>query len=241
MVTGANRGIGLGLVKQLLKNNDIQIVIATALDPNDAKMSGVFSPTLELNEIKDGRLKVVKLDVTCDCSIKSAYSEGDAERTELFVTVSLLSVLSLLFQTLLPLIRKAASQKKSDEYSVERAAVLNISSIAGSTGSISMTTDRFGNLAYRMSKVPSPLCSIQDNFLLQAAMNSFTKTMAVDLEPEHIIFTCFDPGWVKTDMGGSDAMLTIEQSTSDLVSSFLKLNKQHNGGYFTRNLDPIPY
>lgn len=49
MVTGANRGIGLGLVKQLLKNNDIQIVIATALDPNDAKMSGVFSPTLVMN------------------------------------------------------------------------------------------------------------------------------------------------------------------------------------------------
>ncbi|VDO18968.1 unnamed protein product [Heligmosomoides polygyrus] len=276
MVTGANRGIGLGLVKELLKHKDIQIVIATARKPNDAK---------KLNEIKDDRLKLLKLDVTCDCSIKSAYSEvekivgdkgltkpnradinksldtnatsavvliqwlalvrsfcslfpismqlttfqGDVQRTRLFLTLfSLFSVLScaLLFQTFLPLLRKAASQKKSDEFSVERAAILNISSTAGSTGSISMTTERFGNLAYRMSK---------------AAMNSFTKTMALDLEPEHILSTCFCPGWVKTDLGGSDAMLTIEQSASDLVSSFLKLNKQHNGGFFTRNLDPIPY
>ncbi|VDP36306.1 unnamed protein product [Heligmosomoides polygyrus] len=244
MVTGANRGIGLGFVKEFLKNKDIQIVIATARKPNDAK---------ELNEIKNNRLKLLKLDVTCDCSIKSAYSEvekivGDKGLTVLVNNAGALvryvtdqkpnradinksldtnaTSAVVLIQTFLPLLRKAASQKKSDEYSVERAAILNISSTGGSTGNISMTTERYGSLAYRMSK---------------AAMNSFTKTMAVDLEPEHILSTCFCPGWVKTDMGGSDAMLTIEQSASDLVSSFLKLNEQHNGGFFTRNLEPIPY
>lgn len=48
MVTGANRGIGLGLVKELLKHKDIQIVIATARKPNDAKVNGAFNPTIVL-------------------------------------------------------------------------------------------------------------------------------------------------------------------------------------------------
>ncbi|EPB69509.1 hypothetical protein ANCCEY_11415, partial [Ancylostoma ceylanicum] len=39
LVTGANRGIGLGLVKEFLKNKDIQHVIATARDPSTAKVS----------------------------------------------------------------------------------------------------------------------------------------------------------------------------------------------------------
>ncbi|PIO52897.1 hypothetical protein TELCIR_25789, partial [Teladorsagia circumcincta] len=66
MVTGANRGIGLGLVKEFLKNKEIRHVIATARDPNNAK---------ELKEISDSRLSTIKLDVTCDESIRSAYKE----------------------------------------------------------------------------------------------------------------------------------------------------------------------
>ena len=36
LVTGANRGIGLALVKEFLKRKDIQVVIATARDPAKA-------------------------------------------------------------------------------------------------------------------------------------------------------------------------------------------------------------
>ncbi|VDO70947.1 unnamed protein product [Heligmosomoides polygyrus] len=66
MVTGANRGIGLGLVKEFLKNSSIHTVIATARNPNSAK---------GLNDIKDRRLKTIKLDVTNDDSIKNAYTQ----------------------------------------------------------------------------------------------------------------------------------------------------------------------
>ncbi|KAK5974973.1 hypothetical protein GCK32_022706, partial [Trichostrongylus colubriformis] len=37
MVTGANRGLGLGLVKEFLKNKEICQVIATARNPDNAK------------------------------------------------------------------------------------------------------------------------------------------------------------------------------------------------------------
>ncbi|KAK5979400.1 C-factor domain protein [Trichostrongylus colubriformis] len=165
MVTGANRGIGLGLVKEFLKNKEIRHVIATARDPSKAT-------------------------------------------------------------TFLPLLRKAASQVTSDEFSSNRAAILNISSGVGSIGTNTSGSGQFGSLAYRISK---------------SALNSLMKTVSIDLEPEHILVASFCPGWVQTDMGGAGASITVEESASALVSSFAKLNKEHHGGYFRRSLEPIPY
>ncbi|KAK6032768.1 c-factor domain protein [Ostertagia ostertagi] len=83
-----------------------------------------------------------------------------------------------------------------------------------------------GILAYRISK---------------SALNSLAKTVAIDLEPEHILVASFCPGWVQTDMGGPKAHLTIDQSVTQLLKSFSQLNKNHHGGYFNKELEPIPY
>ncbi|PIO72562.1 hypothetical protein TELCIR_05507 [Teladorsagia circumcincta] len=68
--------------------------------------------------------------------------------------------------------------------------------------------------------------------------------MAVDLESDKILVAQFCPGWVQTDMGnmgGKVAAITVEESTSALVNAMSKLTKEHNGGYFDRNLRVIPY
>ncbi|VDM83621.1 unnamed protein product [Strongylus vulgaris] len=75
----------------------------------------------------------------------------------------------------------------------------------------------------------------------QSALNSLMRTMAADLKSEHILVAMLCPGWVKTDMGGSGATLTVEQSTGALVSSFYKLTKEHHGGFFRRDLTPVPF
>lgn len=66
LVTGGNRGIGLGLVKELLKDKGIQHIIATARKPDEAK---------ELKEVTDSRLHLVALEVDNDDSIGQAYSQ----------------------------------------------------------------------------------------------------------------------------------------------------------------------
>ncbi|KIH56449.1 hypothetical protein ANCDUO_13369 [Ancylostoma duodenale] len=86
LVTGANRGIGLGLVKEFLKNEDIQHVIATARDTSAAK---------ELNEIKDKRLVLLPLDLTCDDSIRNLYTEFCRQRVKLVLVELLGQLLSL--------------------------------------------------------------------------------------------------------------------------------------------------
>ncbi|KAK6751334.1 hypothetical protein RB195_002989 [Necator americanus] len=244
LVTGANRGIGIGLVREFLKNKDIVHVIGTARDPSAAK---------ELNEIKDKRLTVLKLDVTCDESIKNLYGEvekivGDRGLTMLVNNAGIyvkystnqepnradliknfntnVASVAVITQTFLPLLRKAAAQVSTDEFSVNRAAIINISSGAASIGNNTTGSGPMGLLAYRVSK---------------SALNSLMKTMSIDLEPEHILVSMFCPGWVKTDMGGPNATLTLEQSMEALVPSIYKLSKEHQGGYFMRDLTPIPF
>ncbi|PIO74431.1 putative C-factor [Teladorsagia circumcincta] len=128
---------------------------------------------------------------------------------------------TVLTQVFLPLLRRAAA-RGTDEFSIDRAAVLNISS---NMASVAANKDGTG-LAYRMSK---------------SALNSVTKTISVDLEKEHILVVAFHPGWVRTGMGGDDAEISVEESVTALTSSFAKLNKMQNGGYFSRYLDAMAY
>ncbi|WKY08563.1 hypothetical protein Q1695_007801 [Nippostrongylus brasiliensis] len=220
LITGANRGIGLALVKEFLKNSGITHLIATARDPSGAK---------ELNDIKDNRLKVLKLDVTNDAEIKTLYNEvsnivGEKGLTVLVNNAGIVvkyrsnqepnradiirnfdvnaASVAVLTQTFLPLLRKAASQKSTDEYSIDRAAVLSISSAAGSIATNTTGSGPFESLAYRMSK---------------SALNSLMKTMSIDLQSEHILITCFCPGWVQTDLGGQSAPITMYELAKEIL------------------------
>lgn len=73
-----------------------------------------------------------------------------------------------------------------------------------------------GLYAYRMSKV---------------ALNMSTKSMSIDLKNEKILCIAMHPGWVKTDMGGSHAPLTIDTSCKQMVETILGLNEAHNGTF----------
>ena len=106
----------------------------------------------------------------------------------------------------LPLLKKAANQCSSDEFSYNRAAILNISSGMGSIGDNTSGTGTFGALAYRMSKV---IFAFIKGIYFQSALNSFAKTISLDLLEQHILIASFCPGWVQTDMGGPRAAITV--------------------------------
>ncbi|CAJ0603912.1 unnamed protein product [Cylicocyclus nassatus] len=253
LVTGANRGIGLGLVKQFLKNKDIKHVIATTKDESSSKENQTPESQEGLKQISDKRLKVVELDLTCDNSVKNMYPQvekivGDhglnvlLNNAGIFVNYTTnqkpdrsaliknfdtnAASVAVLTQTLLPLVRKAAKQSQSDEFSIERAAILNISASIGSISENTSGSGHPGLLAYRISK---------------AALNALMRTMAVDLEKDRILVANFNPGWVETAIGGKQAPMTVDEAAERLVPTFYKLTKEHNGGFFEADLKPIPF
>ena len=79
--------------------------------------------------------------------------------------------------------------------------------------------------AYRMSK---------------AALNALTRTLAAELGEGSIKVNSMCPGWVKTDMGGSDAPRTVEQGAETAVWLAMLPEDGPNGGFF-RDKKPIAW
>lgn len=95
---------------------------------------------------------------------------------------------------------------------VQRATIVNMSSMLGSI----QDNGQGGLYAYRMSKT---------------ALNMATKSMSIDLKNEQILCVAMHPGWVKTDMGGLNAPLTIDTSCNQMVNTIFELNETHNGTF----------
>ncbi len=81
----------------------------------------------------------------------------------------------------------------------ERPKVIHISSGLGSIGD----NTSGGAYGYRMAK---------------AALNMACRSMAVDLRDAGITAVVFNPGWVRTDMGGADANLSVEESVQGMLA-----------------------
>lgn len=58
-----------------------------------------------------------------------------------------------------------------------------------------------------------------------------TKTMSFELKPKGIVTVLMHPGWVQTDMGGKNGLLTTEQSVSGMVNVIASLKEENNGQF----------
>ncbi|XP_055606488.1 C-factor isoform X2 [Uranotaenia lowii] len=128
----------------------------------------------------------------------------------------------MLTKALVPLLKKAAETNASAPIGPQKACIVNMSSILGS---IEANSDG-GLYGYRTSK---------------AALNAATKSMSLDLKPNQIMAVAMHPGWVRTDMGGSKAPLSVEQSCKGMVKTVLGLGEQHNGGFLQYDGKALPW
>ncbi|MBT3559315.1 MAG: SDR family oxidoreductase [Rhodospirillales bacterium] len=102
------------------------------------------------------------------------------------------------------------------------ARIVNISSGMGSVTNYV----RGGDYIYRTSKT---------------ALTMVTLNLSYDLKDRGIIFTAFHPGWVQTGMGGAKADLTPEQSAMALKQSIDALTSEQNGAYLNYDGATIPW
>ncbi|XP_060605611.1 C-signal-like [Ruditapes philippinarum] len=116
-------------------------------------------------------------------------------------------------QTFLPLLRQAAGQQSSEPMSCGKAAIINIS-----TGVASITENSSGRMyPYRASK---------------AALNMITSNLSLDLKSDGILCTAIHPGWVKTEMGGPNALISTEECLKGIMFVLEKLQGDEESGKF---------
>lgn len=206
LVTGANRGLGLEFVRQLLMRG--ARVIAACRQPGRAlKLT-------ELAAAHPGHLSVMPLDLNKERSISGLAHEAAMLTDSLDVLINNAGVLVsgerygelvaktfaetfatnvigplLLTQALTPLLAHG-----------EAARVINLSSDLGSLAD----TKAFDTPSYAASK---------------AALNMVTRLTAAELGARGIAVISLNPGWVRTDMGGAKAPLAV----NDAVAGMLKV------------------
>jgi len=83
-----------------------------------------------------------------------------------------------------------------------------------------------GNYLYRSSKT---------------AVNMVVKSLAIDLKPAGITSIVIHPGWVKTDMGGPNALISTEQSVSGIRQVISTLSMADSGKFFSYDGQEIPW
>jgi NAD(P)-dependent dehydrogenase (short-subunit alcohol dehydrogenase family) len=92
--------------------------------------------------------------------------------------------------------------------------IINVTSEAGSIS----TMNRFRGYYYFGSK---------------AAMNMFSRSMAWDPDTTGIITIALQPGWMRTDMGGSIADLSVTESAEGILKVIANLTSEDNGKFYT--------
>lgn len=65
--------------------------------------------------------------------------------------------------------------------------------------------------------------------------------MACDLKNDNILVVSLHPGWVKTDMGGLKAPMSVEESASDICKLLFKLGEEHNGSFLQHNSQKLDW
>lgn len=228
IVTGANRGIGLEICRQLARLG--HRVVLTSRDAAKGKAA--------CKSLSDAGLVVTycKLDVTSARSINAltAFVTRTFGRADILVnnagvmldgrgTRFLDSELAtyratfdtnvwgplLLSQALLPLMQKHRYGR-----------IVNLSSGLGQLTGMGNNTP-----AYRMSKT---------------ALNALTCIVAAEAQGTNVLVNAACPGWVRTDMGGAGAPRSVEQGADTPVWLATLPDNGPTGGYF-RDRKSIPW
>jgi NAD(P)-dependent dehydrogenase (short-subunit alcohol dehydrogenase family) len=226
LVSGANRGIGREVVRQLAAAGHHVL-----LGSRDASAGERVAAELE---VEGGTVEAVELDVADQGSVDRAAERIMADPGRLDVLVNNAGVFGSpagagdtdpgeahdvlevnlfgawrLTQALLPLLRSSPHGR-----------IVNVSSGGGQLAEM-----EGGRAAYRVSKT---------------ALNALTRVLAADESGSGILVNSLCPGWVRTRMGGESATRSVEEGAETALWLATLPDDGPTGGFF-RDRRPIPW
>jgi len=221
-ITGGNRGIGKGLVRLLGKDNNIVFSVRDIKKGEDT-----------LQELRDVKAKYVLLDVNNIESIHNAKQQikKNVDHIDLLFNNAGILIPEYevpAFETSEDSILKTFRTNTLGPLRVIKC-LLNLIPKGGRIVNISSGMGQLddmegGSLAYRLSKT---------------SLNALTKILSIELKDRDIKINAICPGWVKTDMGGSNATLTVQESVEKIAE--FALNKNFPNGKFLRHGVVLPW
>ncbi|MFC7761815.1 SDR family NAD(P)-dependent oxidoreductase [Catellatospora bangladeshensis] len=228
VVTGANRGIGREVVRQLYARGDT-VVLGSRDHTKGAQAAE------EITAGQDGgQLLALHMDVTDPAVLRSAAATVGERFGRVDVLVNNAAILYDTWQSAvtadLDTVRAALETNLLGAWQTtlallpllrvgQRPRIVNVSSEAGS-----LETMGTGAPAYAVSKT---------------ALNALTRQLAVELSTSGILVNAVCPGWIATDMGGPGGRPVAEGAASVLWAADLPENGP-TGGFFRHGV-PLPW
>jgi NAD(P)-dependent dehydrogenase (short-subunit alcohol dehydrogenase family) len=231
VVTGANRGLGLGFTKlwldqgrrvfALCRNPDGAAELSALGDQHGERLAVLGCDVADPSSVEAARRVVADRAGHVDAVVNNAGVYGakekqseldaldDAELLRVF-EVNALGPLRVT-RSFLPLLTASSAPR-----------LAHVTSLMGSIGD----NGSGGNYAYRMSK---------------AALNMANRNLGHELGAKGVPSVAIHPGWVATDMGGKSAPLTIEDSVSAMAATIDAIEAKHAGAFLDRHGEPLPW
>lgn len=201
LVIGASRGLGLGLVKELATRG--WRVIATLRTPNTA------AGLLAFAETANGKVRVETLDLEDGPAIDALAARLAGETLDLLFVNAGISLRGT-----------GAGAATHDDvariFLTNAVAPIHVAQaflprMREGTGVIAMMSSGLGSVASNFRGEPDLYSASK------AALNKLTRGFAASLGNRKLTVLCISPGWVRTDMGGPSAMLSVEESCRGVV------------------------
>lgn len=225
LVSGANRGIGHGLALGVATRGDR----VTASVRNEAARTSLSAEAAD----QGARFTTIVFDVRDEAAIRASARDVSSPLDVLVCNAGVAgperqSALDMDFEgtldtfsvnTLGPLRLVQAFLPALREAETPRIVI--VSSILGS-----MSCTGYDNIAYCASK---------------AAVNKLVQILTNSLRPLGVTAVALHPGWVRTDMGGARADLSVEESAAGMIATIDGLTLSSSGRFLDYRNRELPW
>ncbi|UTZ41823.1 SDR family oxidoreductase [Vibrio campbellii] len=223
-ITGANRGIGLSLTELYLQQGDqVHATSRNLAESKELQALASTYTTLTLHELDVTNYphvaQLAKELPAIDLLINNAgyygpkgYGFGNTDVEEWRKVFEINTIAPLkLVEAFYPLLQAGSTKK--------------IACISSKVGSMTENTSG-GGYIYRSSK---------------AALNSVVKSLSNDLTSEGFSVLALHPGWVRTTMGGPNALIEPQTSAAGLAKVIAQSTQKNSGQFINYDGTQLPW
>ena len=223
LITGANRGLGLEFVKQYALDNYEVIACTRKINKKDglhrlqASFENISIHTLDVENFLsiDQFAKTLKkpIDILINNAGLYPNSSFDHINYETWLNAFKINTLAAfkMVKAFIPHLKKGELKK--------------IASLTSKMGSIDDNSGG-GEYLYRSSKT---------------ALNMVMKSLSIDLKPHDMSLITLHPGWVRTDMGGPNGLIDVDESVTGMKRQIYKLSIKTSGQFIAYDGKKIPW
>jgi NAD(P)-dependent dehydrogenase (short-subunit alcohol dehydrogenase family) len=227
VITGANRGIGLGFCKHYL-SNDWQVIALSRVKP-------VLEVTDEITDKQKSYFHHIKIDLLSEESINSSLKKVEkvSQSIDLILNNAGVAEHEMFGQW-----TQQAFLKSFTVNAIAPALLTQaLSSLLTKKAKVIQLTSGLASFHQNIE----PLADFESYSMSKVAVNMLSQRLSAKLADNEITVCSINPGWVKTTMGGDEAPTSVSQAITDITTTIERLTIAQTGGFFDELGNVVPW